>query len=598
MANTLIKDYDIRHLAAQQGIPPTPYQPALPARTVVERRTVCGMRYTGPGHYQYFYSPTTGQVSAVWVPDRTAGSAGQQSGTYQCWEADIEVSYPATPERPATPGRPAVPAQTLENFNLGWNAGARSISFFTDDGHATFQVRTSIVGAIVGLNNIESPIEHSGQTIDYGIYVARGIARVMENGVTKATLGEYTDATVFKITRAGSVISYQMDDATVYTSAVAVGTGAMVLQAALYSGTDQVFNPAIVQTSPPDLTGGTGSADLVLSPVQVIASDRPTYAVANLSLAPVKVSGGNNTLPIPSFAVASLELAAPAVSASGLTGGIGAANLSLAPVEVLAADHAYGAANLTLAPVQVYAYADAPGRISMASRARAGVRFRIGSADDLRFTFGGRAGMQVSIVATNDLRQAFGVRAGLGLRLLEDVVLRVAPGGRVAVPFLVLDGAAAGFDVWAVNLDNNGSSSYANYPFNSFARIGGRYYGAAAGGIFELVGDSDAGAPIDAHFSPGTLSLGSSLLKTIGWCYLGIASSGYMRLELQAAHRGEPATFTYRTSSHSVELKQQRIKLGKGLRSSYVVPTFYNEDGADFEIDTAEFHVADLSRRI
>ncbi|MNL68689.1 hypothetical protein D3C87_1934560 [compost metagenome] len=45
-------------------------------------------------------------------------------------------------------------------------------------------------------------------------------------------------------------------------------------------------------------------------------------------------------------------------------------------------------------------------------------------------------------------------------------------------------------------------------------------------------------------------------------------------------------------------LRQERITIGKGLRTNYVVPTFFNEDGEDFEIDTAEFVVADLTRKI
>ena len=50
--------------------------------------------------------------------------------------------------------------------------------------------------------------------------------------------------------------------------------------------------------------------------------------------------------------------------------------------------------------------------------------------------------------------------------------------------------------------------------------------------------------------------------------------------------------------SFSPEMQQQRITTGKGLKTNYITAQFFNEDGADFEIDSVRFFVADLTRRI
>jgi hypothetical protein len=45
-------------------------------------------------------------------------------------------------------------------------------------------------------------------------------------------------------------------------------------------------------------------------------------------------------------------------------------------------------------------------------------------------------------------------------------------------------------------------------------------------------------------------------------------------------------------------LKQQRITLGKGLKANYIELEIYNSDGCEFELDSVEFVMADLKRKI
>lgn len=147
-------------------------------------------------------------------------------------------------------------------------------------------------------------------------------------------------------------------------------------------------------------------------------------------------------------------------------------------------------------------------------------------------------------------------------------------------------------EVWVCSL-GGGSSSYSNYAFNSFAKIGDAYYGAGPGGIYELAGDDDDGAPVRAGLSFGKRDFGSSSKKTVSEAYFGMSSSGNLFVKLIA----EGEEYIYRTEDNSPEMQQQRIKFGKGLQANYLTLEIYNEDGADFELDTVEFMVADLSRK-
>jgi hypothetical protein len=160
----------------------------------------------------------------------------------------------------------------------------------------------------------------------------------------------------------------------------------------------------------------------------------------------------------------------------------------------------------------------------------------------------------------------------------------------------VLAAPADNIDVWAVNLATNGSTSYAGFVFNSFANIGGRYFGANANGVFELDGDDDAGVPIDAAISLGSKDFGSAQKKTLVECFVTMAGSAPLAMKLRA----EGSEFVYQTQSYSDELQLQRFKFGKGkaLQANYLTPIIYNIDGEDFELEGIEFAVADLQRKL
>ncbi|MEJ7425466.1 hypothetical protein, partial [Staphylococcus warneri] len=75
--------------------------------------------------------------------------------TYACWVEKVMVNLPADP------GQKAVTARAPGwDYALGWENGARSLMFVTGDASATFQGRASLIGAVVGLNGYEDPVQY------------------------------------------------------------------------------------------------------------------------------------------------------------------------------------------------------------------------------------------------------------------------------------------------------------------------------------------------------------------------------------------------------------------------------------------------------
>jgi hypothetical protein len=168
-----------------------------------------------------------------------------------------------------------------------------------------------------------------------------------------------------------------------------------------------------------------------------------------------------------------------------------------------------------------------------------------------------------------------------------------------AIEAVVYGGVAMGepgknLSVWSVNPES-GSAAYENFPFNSFARIGGRNYGASEAGIFELMGDDDAGAPIRASINLGKRDFGSPALKGISYAYLGVKSTGQMVVRVTTP---EGKSYLYQTRSADAFMATQRADFGKGLRAHYLELEIYNQEGADFTLERMEFVVNELKRRI
>jgi hypothetical protein len=161
---------------------------------------------------------------------------------------------------------------------------------------------------------------------------------------------------------------------------------------------------------------------------------------------------------------------------------------------------------------------------------------------------------------------------------LEITALYLAPGSEITT--------------WAVNTRTAAVSEYTNFEFNSFAQMGNKYLAASSTGLYELVGDDDAGTDIIARIKSGLMQWGSSRFTLFKAAYLGVRGPGDFVLRMET---GDGTTYDY--SVTTTDMRTTKVRLGKGLRTRYFAFELIS-DGQDFDLDSIEFVPLVAERRV
>lgn len=151
------------------------------------------------------------------------------------------------------------------------------------------------------------------------------------------------------------------------------------------------------------------------------------------------------------------------------------------------------------------------------------------------------------------------------------------------------------FDGWAYNLNTGAGTQYEQFKFNSFGKLGDKYYGLNEAGIYELTGADDAGSDIDAVVTLGKTDFDDSTLKTIPVVYAGARSEREMLMSVDVDQFPQ---YEYTFIGTTGELAPVRVKLGRGLKGLYWTFEFRNKDGAYMEIDMLDIPAIPTSRKV
>jgi hypothetical protein len=178
-----------------------------------------------------------------------------------------------------------------------------------------------------------------------------------------------------------------------------------------------------------------------------------------------------------------------------------------------------------------------------------------------------------------------------------DLVAKIEEGVAFMATFNLPDGVHV---AWVLNAETRAYSSYTNFPFNSFARLGDRYYGCSDTGIYLLEGNDDDGTPIDARVRLGMETYGTSALKGAEAMYLGYRADGNMVLKvIVTGDDGALQEHWYALEARPAqEITYGRAKIGRGLRSAYWGFEIANVNGADFELDGLKWLPLVKERRV
>lgn len=176
-----------------------------------------------------------------------------------------------------------------------------------------------------------------------------------------------------------------------------------------------------------------------------------------------------------------------------------------------------------------------------------------------------------------------------GITLADDQVLQtiyhshVNEGVFIDVAYIEPSGS---YTTWAINTRNNHVTEYQNYVFNSFAKHGTKYIGANEDGIYELLGDTDAGEPIPTVMRGGMFQPGGGKLTSFKSIYLGMAiKTGSPGVFLKLV-TGDGSEYVY--TVNPMDRMTARVQVGKGLRSRYYAYELMTS-GADFDLDDIQF---------
>ena len=644
MTNSLRKTTRTTILPERAARAAIPYRPARAAYTETKTQRVCRnvTRTTGgtsPSLAKVVTTTKDGKRVVTFV--QMPGTPGVTNTTRVCEDVTTTVFYPAMPEQKAQDAVTYRPRTVVQDFGLGWNAGARSIAELPGNGAATFQV-PSAVGAVVGFNDVD---EDAGYlNIEHGFYLRRQTYQVMELGVTKTPDSVFSATDTFKIERIGGRVRYFRNDALVYTSD-APSLGAVFLDASMYSGGDTVDSPALIAVA-----GGYSAA--ALRPLDGFASETewnysrgamlPLVGAASAlrsrshaamqpmtglavqgrygeSRAAMRPLGGRATggLLSPAYGLSAGQMMPLYGYAHGPEARYGFSSALMVPMTGMAVEGKYGESNGMMAPMQGYA----SGYPKPIDAILGGSISHTATVTLATAPMAGRLLGAVSIARAEVVLPTLPVRGLVGgsITRIAQISLTTVPMGatlggsfgqmptvtlQVQRLFALLGGSLGALsrqdEVFVMNITGDkpgGTTQYRNYPFNSVAKIGGKYYGASADGLFLLEGDDDNGEPIESVFGLGQMDFGNPQLKTVTYCYLG-AAAGAMRLEIDALVNGRPASYSYPARGHGASMRGLRFDLGKGLKSSYVTPTFYNANGGPFEVDAMRFLIAESARRI
>lgn len=617
--NRLIKSTRSVYVPGSPGVPANPGQPALPARTVNTPVTTCGyivdtQAMLAQG-WKQVYVPASGYNPSYYRWEPPVGGNGQLIYKYACTTTYVVQNVPAQPYIPPTPGTPAVPSQFTIDKILGWNARGYSKKSVSGGVAVTFTGSIASIGIIAGLN--PQPADSGYADIPFAFYLSQGYARIMEYGEIVDSPGAFDEGSQFKIQRYNGTITYFINGEQVRETPNS--SEPMFFDVALYSGGDYIDDP--------DISGLTGSNGL-LAPLasfsgnhtvcsarisfRALTSDSGTdpYCTVAVELAGLTgvssnygytgsigifdalTSDAETSGLVPSLTTSDGVVIFLSGTSSGLTGEIASSAGVFSPLDGLSSKGTYAeSAGVFAAFIGYSDEGDGNENASLSSSATAAAMFRTQSSLAVAINSIGQVTsvFAVDISINADIRSvAEGISISELTASLNSYMLSIARAESVS-PLTEQNQA-----VWVVNTDNLGTTRYENYGFNSFAKIGGLYYGAKADGLYRLDGEDDDGEDINAMISFGKQTFGSSLKKGVLNAYIGMTSGGKMILKVIV----EGASYVYAARDSDTNLKVQRFDIGKGISANYIEFEVYNQNGEDFELDTVEFTPVEMSRRI
>jgi len=148
-----------------------------------------------------------------------------------------------------------------------------------------------------------------------------------------------------------------------------------------------------------------------------------------------------------------------------------------------------------------------------------------------------------------------------------------------------------------MNLVNGALTEYEHFPFNSFAKIGNRYFACGSEGnigLVELTGPKDDTTSIDAALKFGQLDFKDSHMKRVPDVYIEAESDGVLNLHVYT----DADEYVYPVNDIPPPMLNRKTLIGKGIRTRRWQFGISNQDGANFSIASMSVLVNTMERRV
>jgi len=159
---------------------------------------------------------------------------------------------------------------------------------------------------------------------------------------------------------------------------------------------------------------------------------------------------------------------------------------------------------------------------------------------------------------------------------------------------------AVTYEAYALNLKHSESNTtdevtrYTNFPFDRIVRHRNSYYGMNSTGLYLLEGTTDDGAPTQWEVETHITDFESPKLKTVQGAYFGGRLGPAATVTLSVGEKTDN-NYSY-TTPRGQTAQNYRQVFGKGAKARYFSLGVSGED--DFEVDSIEFALTELTRRI
>ena len=150
----------------------------------------------------------------------------------------------------------------------------------------------------------------------------------------------------------------------------------------------------------------------------------------------------------------------------------------------------------------------------------------------------------------------------------------------------------------AMNINNQAISTYSNFNFDSLAYFNGSYYGVNNHGIYKLGGGKDnLTRDIISKIKTGSMNFGDGTIKYLRDSWLTFRSDGHIQVTF-LADENEDITSVSQTQLVADNVREEKLKCGRGLKGRFYTMVIENMSGSNFNIEQVGIMIESIRKKL